>query len=133
MGKGFHPVQPIKPPKPRRTAVLRVRLTTHEREAIDAAARRAGIGPCSFVRVTAVSAVAMTPTPPPRRKRQPSVVARSMAKFLGALNQIGNNLNQCARGVNTGFVINPKTLDEIRDELRRLREVIIADQEGRPS
>jgi len=121
-------VQPQKPRK-RRTAVLRVRLTVTEREAIDAAAKKAGLGPCSFLRVVGVSAVGMKPSPPPRRKRPPSETDKSLAKFLGELGRIGANLNQCARRANSGFNLDPNTLEDIRNDLRQLRNAVVAYQE----
>jgi hypothetical protein len=133
LGKGEDPVQPIGPSRPSkrpRTTALRVRLTAQEREAIDAAAKKAGIGPCSYLRVIAVSAVDMSPTPPPARRRAPSESAKYLAKFFAELGRIGNNLNQCARSGNAGFVINPQALEEIRDDLRQLRDAILATQKG---
>lgn len=114
---------------------MRIRLTADERSALDAAAERARLGPCSFARVAVVSALDLTPTQPPRRRREPSEAARNLAQFIAHLGWIGNNLNECARAANSGLGIDFKAIEAATDELRRLREAIIADrddQDGRP-
>jgi len=113
-------------PKKRRTEALRIRLSLAERDAVNAAAEAAGVGPCTFVRVVVVKAVGQTPTPAPRRRRVPKEGARDLAYVIGALGKIGNNLNQVARSANAGFDIDPEIIKEATDELRRLRETIVA-------
>jgi Bacterial mobilisation protein (MobC) len=112
--------------KRRRTEALRIRLTEAERDAVNAAAEAAGVGPCSFARVVVVAAAGQTPTPAPRPRRAPSEPARDLARVIGALGQIGNNLNQLARAANSGFDLDPAIVREAIYELRRLRETIVA-------
>ena len=135
-GQGVPPVQPDdSSPKKRRTAALRVRITSDERRALDNAAERAGVGPCSFARVAVMAALDLQPTPPPPRRRKPSEAAVSVARFLGEIGKVGNNINQLARCVNSGVGIDPNAIEEIQNELRRLRESILAnsDKNGLPS
>ena len=112
--------------KKRRTAAMRIRLTEAEREALNAAAEAAGVGPCSFARVAVVAAVGQRPTPAPRPRRTPSEPARDLARVIGEIARIGNNLNQLARAANTGFDLDPAIVTEATAELRRLRETIVA-------
>lgn len=123
-----------KPNKKRRTEALRIRLTEAERAAVNAAAEVAGVGVCSFARVVIVGAVGQTPTPAPRRRREPSTPTRDLAKVIGALGKIGNNLNQLARCANSGFDVDPAIIREAIAELRQLRETIVAthDDSGSP-
>ena len=119
--------------KKRRTAALRIRLTEAERDALNAAAEVAGVGPCSFARVVVVTAVGQTPTPAPRPRRTPSEPARDLAKAIGEIARIGNNLNQLARAANSGFDLDPAIVTEATAELRRLRETIVATHDASES
>ncbi|MBR0832021.1 MobC family plasmid mobilization relaxosome protein [Bradyrhizobium manausense] len=115
--------------KRRRTEALRIRLSAEERDAVDAAAEAAGVGVCTFARVLVVNAVGKTPTPAPRPRRTPSEPARNLAKVIGEIARIGNNLNQLARAANTGFDLDPAIVTEATAELRRLRETIVASHD----
>ncbi len=77
-------------------AVL-VRLLPDERAAIEARAREAGLSLAAFLRAAALG------TPGPRARRSPHVNAEALGRATAALNKVGNNLNQIARGVNAGF------------------------------
>nr|WP_283841347.1 plasmid mobilization relaxosome protein MobC [Bradyrhizobium manausense] len=52
-----------------------------------------------------------------------------MAKVIGEIARIGNNLNQLARAANTGFDLDPAIVTEATAELRRLRETIVASHD----
>lgn len=99
--------------------------------ALDAAAAQAGVGPCSLARVLVVTAIGQTPTTAPRRRRKPGRDARNLAKVIGALGHIGRNLNQLAHCANSGFDIDPALIAEAKDELRQLREAIVATCDGK--
>ena len=123
------PVQPDsqkQSKKARRTEALRIRLSPTEREAVDAAAEAAGVGICTWARVLVVTAVGQTPTPAPRRRRQPNKAARDLAKVIRELGHIGRNLNQVARCANSGFDVDPALIEEAKEELRLLREAMVA-------
>jgi Bacterial mobilisation protein (MobC) len=119
--------------KKRRTSALRIRITPDERVALDAAAAHAGVGPCSLARVLVVTAIGQTPTPAPRRRRKPSQAARDMAKAIAEIARVGNNLNQLAHAANRGFDLDPAIVEEATNELRRLREAIIASRDDSAS
>jgi hypothetical protein len=112
--------------KKRRTEALRIRLSAEERDAVNAGAEAAGVGVCTFARVLVVNAVGKTPTAAPRRRTAPSEAARDLAKVIGQIAKIGNNLNQLARAANSGFDLDPAIVTEATAELRRLRETIVA-------
>ncbi|RTL62430.1 MAG: MobC family plasmid mobilization relaxosome protein [Pseudonocardiaceae bacterium] len=112
--------------KRRRTEALRIRLSAEERDAVNAAAEAAGVGVCTFARVQVVNAVGKTPTAAPRRRTEPSEAARDLAKVVGQIARIGNNLNQLARAANSGFDLDPAIVAEAAVELRRLRETIVS-------
>lgn len=112
-------------PRVRRTEALRIRLSRLEREAVDAAAEAAGVGPCSWARVVVVTAVGQVPSPAPRRRRKPEKAARELAQVIGQIAKIGNNLNQIARAANIGFDVDPMLIKEATEELRLLREAIV--------
>ncbi|HEV2630516.1 MAG TPA: plasmid mobilization relaxosome protein MobC [Pseudolabrys sp.] len=123
-GQGESPVQP-QTKKPRRTAALRLRVTQEERRSIVAAADAAGMGICSFARVTVLRAVGQVPVDPPARRQMPTEAQRSLGTFLGQLGRIGNNANQVARKLNSGLAVEQSILADIRDELRHLRQAVL--------
>lgn len=113
----------------RRTSALRIRVTPDERRAIDAAAERVRLGPCSYARVVVLEAVGQVPTKPPRRQRKSTEHERSLALVLGQIGKLGNNLNQLARWANCGGRVDKQSIDAARDELRLLRKSIVPPDE----
>jgi hypothetical protein len=63
---------------------------------IDDKARTAGLSLASYLRACALG------SPGPRAKRSPPVNAEALAYATAALNKVGNNLNQLARGFHAG-------------------------------
>lgn len=110
--------------KLRRTAALRIRMTPDERRAITDAGAAVGLGPCTYTRMVVVKAVGRKPAPPGRRRADNYAVA--LARWTGALGQIGNLVNQCARVHNSGGAVSAVDLTEIVAELRKLRETVLA-------
>ena len=99
-------------------------MTADERAAIAAAAQAIGLGPCSFARMSAVKAAGRKPAKPPRRK--PDAYVQALAAWTAQLGWLGNNLNQCARILNSGGSVEPAALAGIRAELQQLRAIILA-------
>lgn len=102
-----------------RTSHLTVRLTPDERAAIDAAADRAGLTAGSYARQVVLGA------PAPRQVRRPPVERRELARLLGELGRVGNNLNQLARAVNSGDDIDGVALSEALGGLHVARDAIL--------
>jgi hypothetical protein len=111
-----------------RTSILKFRLAEEERSAVIAAGVDLGLGPSSFARMATLKAAGRKPAAPPRRK--PTVHAQALAQWTAALGRIGNNLNQCARILNSGGSVEPAALAGIRAELQQLREIVLAFDPG---
>jgi hypothetical protein len=114
----------VKQPELLRTSALRVRLTGDEHRVISAVAAGAGLGICSYARMVVVRAAGLKASKPPRRK--PGEDAKVLARFLGELGKIGSNINQLAHDHNQGFDVDPAILGQVRDELKNLREALLA-------
>jgi hypothetical protein len=110
--------------KIRRTSVLKIRLTPAERAGLGAAAQVCGLGPSSFARMSVVKAACLKPAPPPRRI--PDAHAVALAKWTGQLGRVGALLNQLARSHNAGFEVSGIEIAEVRQELIKLREAVLA-------
>lgn len=111
-----------------RTNAIRIRITPEERAAIEAAGDRVGLGVSSFARMVVVQAVGLKPAEPPRRR--PDVHAQALARWIAELGRIGNNLNQCARVLNMGNMVEAAELADIRVELRNLRDLVLSFDPG---
>ncbi|HEY2068084.1 MAG TPA: MobC family plasmid mobilization relaxosome protein [Rhizomicrobium sp.] len=102
-----------------RTRIFPIRLAAEERDAVEAAADRAGLAASSYARQVLLGA------PAPRQVRRPPVERRELARLLaefgrvaGELGKIGSNLNQIARATNSGLVADSVLLQETLAELR---------------
>lgn len=102
-----------------RTSHLTIRLSPQERAAIDEAAGRAGLTAGSYARQVVLGA------PPPRQVRRPPVERRELARLLGHLGSVGNNLNQIARVANTGDGVDHNDLALALGELHTVRDAIL--------
>lgn len=109
--------------KLRRTSALRIRVSATERAAIETAAAAAGLGPCSFARMASIRAAGRKPAKAPRPK--PTALQCELAQWTGALGKVGNLLNQVARATNSNLGVSPTALSEIRDEIQKLRQIVI--------
>jgi hypothetical protein len=69
-----------------------------------------------------VKAAGLIPAAAPRK---PDGHAIALARWTGELGRIGNLANQLAKDRNTGFDVSTLDVDEVRDELRKLREAIL--------
>jgi hypothetical protein len=105
-----------------RTTALRVRLSPDEHAAITVAATSKGLGICSFARMVVVRAAGLDPKPAPRR---PDSHAIALAQWTGQLGRIGALANQLARNHNVGFDVTGLDVEEVRNELRKLRDTIL--------
>jgi hypothetical protein len=99
-----------------RTRHLTIRLTEEERAAIDASAERSGLKSGSYARNVLLGA------PTPRQVRRPQVDKIAIARLLGELGSVGNNLNQIARGINRGRELYDEALQAALAQLRDIRD-----------
>ena len=106
--------------KRRRRRLIQVRCTDAEFDVIQAKADHAGLYAASYLRATALG------TPGPRALRRPPVDRKELARLLGELGRVGNNLNQIARSLNLGdsppseeLLETPRAFAEMRTLTRR--------------
>jgi hypothetical protein len=96
-----------------RTKHVTVRVTAEELAAVEEAAERAGLARGSYVRQVLLGA------PAPRQVRRPPIERRELARLLGLFGNISSNINQIARGANTGDDVDPidftRAIDYLRD------------------
>ena len=86
----------------RRTASVSARLLPSERAAIEAAAEAAGCGVGTWSRETLTRAAG---EPVPVRRAARTDLAKAIGRWTGAVGQIGNNINQIARAVNSAQAV----------------------------
>jgi hypothetical protein len=121
-------LRPVDPAKERKTEALRIRLTPEQHESLSAAAAGDGVGICSFARSAAIRAAGLIPSPAPKPK--PDAHARALATWTGALGAVANLLNQLAKDRHAGFDAPQLAVDEARDELKKLRELVLKFHAG---
>jgi hypothetical protein len=98
---------------------ITIRLSDAERAALDAKAERAGLTPGSYARQVLFGA------PMPRQVRRPPVERALLAKLLGEVGAVGNNVNQIARALNRGRDLYDGPLTEAFGHLRDIRDSIL--------
>jgi Bacterial mobilisation protein (MobC) len=98
---------------------LTIRLADEEREAIDVGAERAGLTAGSYARQILLGA------PAPRQVRRPAVEKKQLARLLGQLGYIGNNVNQIARALNSGDEADQEALQLALSELSAIRDAAL--------
>jgi hypothetical protein len=105
----------------KRSAPFSLRLSFNEREELERRSDDAGLsmgGYCKF---------AIFEKPPPRRARRPVRDRAELAKLLGAVGKVGNNLNQIAHQLNVHGSIDVPELQQALDDLAQIRaQVMIA-------
>lgn len=106
-----------------RTSALRIRLTKSEHEIISEIAATQGIGICTFARIVVLRETAIADERMKRRK--PTQAQRTVSECLAHLAKIGNNVNQIARALNSGWDCDPNDLKTVRAELQKLRTAIL--------
>jgi len=95
--------------KRKRTQMLTARFNEQEAAAIREMADSTG---CS---VGALIRHALLNVPPPRAIRRPSVDHKAVARLLGQLGAVGNNINQLAYHANVGRYRDPAIEGAMRD------------------
>jgi len=100
--------------KRQRQRLIQVRCTDAEFAAIQARAHLAGLYAGTYLRAVALGA------PGPRALRRTPVDRKELARLLGELGRVGNNLNQIARALNVG---NEAPSEELLAALQTLAEM----------
>jgi len=94
-----------------RNRIIAVRCTDEEFAAIHGLAERSGRYAATYLRLMALN------TPGPRAPQRPRGDQRELARLLGELGRVGNNLNQIARALHQG---DQPPLDELKQALTDL-------------
>ncbi len=106
--------------KRQRSVQLSVRLTPDERAAVDEAAERAGLTVGSYARNTLLGA------PTPRQVRRPPIERQELARLLGQVGYVGNNINQISRVLNGGGDLDYPSLNVALADLVVVRDAILS-------
>lgn len=106
------------PPK-KRLAPFSLRLSFTERQELEQRAGDAGISMGSYCKY------AIFDLPPPRRAKRPVRDKAELAKLLGAVGKVGNNLNQIARQLNVHGSIEVPELQQALEDLTLIRESVM--------
>lgn len=105
------------------TELVTIRVTPEDHARIVEAGAAQGLGPSSFARVAVCKAVGL---PSPNVRRKPDPVKQDLARLLGELGRIGNNVNQVARVANaTGEVASIVAVHGLRDQLEELTQAVL--------
>ena len=102
-----------------RSKHLTIRLSPDERDAIDGDAERAGFTAGSYARTVLLGA------PAPRQVRRPPVERQVVAKLIGQMGYVGNNLNQIARALNSGDEADRQALIQALGDLHMMRDAAL--------
>lgn len=107
----------------RATELITIRLTPDDHARIVEAGEALGMGPSSFARVAACKAAGL---PRPDVRRKPARQAVDVARVLGELGRIGNNVNQLARVANSrGDVPGARAVADLRCALEALTRAVM--------
>lgn len=98
---------------------LTIRLAPDEHAAVCTAAERSGLTTASYARQVLLGA------PAPRQVRRPQIERRELARLLGQLGSIGNNMNQVAKLANFGDPVDRARFAEALDGLRQMRDAVL--------
>lgn len=103
----------------KRTPPFSIRLSQEERAEIEKRAADAGLtigGYCKSIIFNA---------PPPRRSRRPPIDKVELARLLGEIGRLGNNLNQIAHKLNMEVLIDLPELQSALKDLGILRASVV--------
>ncbi len=110
-----------------RTASVSARLLPTERQAIERAAEAASCGVGTWSREVLTRAAGQ---PVPARRAARTDLARAVGQWIGAVGQIGNNLNQLARYAHEGGRVNPDALNRLTIAVRDLHTAVVSHEGG---
>jgi hypothetical protein len=106
--------------KDARKRLIHLRCTDHERAAIKAVAEEAGFSVGALLRLLALGDAG------PRAVRRPPIERAELARILGALGKIGNNVNQIAKSIHTTQNLPSwSELAEIKADIATVRAAVV--------
>lgn len=113
-------VNKAKNPRRHRDRLLAIRLSTDEHHRVFERADKTGLTVGAFARHQLLGE-----TGPRARKRAPAD-RQELVRLLGAVNRVGNNLNQIAHALNANQGFQPASLESSLEELRQTTREIRA-------
>jgi len=102
-----------------RTHVRALRLSDDELTELSARASTAGLPIGTYLRLMALGSAG------PRAQRRPLIERELLARLLGHLGRVGNNLNQLAAAANSGEGIRQAGLDRGLRDLAEMRQAVL--------
>ncbi|MCU7846937.1 MAG: plasmid mobilization relaxosome protein MobC [Candidatus Thiodiazotropha sp. (ex Lucinoma kastoroae)] len=103
----------------KRTPPFSLRLSVDERSEIERRSRAAGLSIAGYFKSAALNRR-------PRKFRHPQVDRKELARLLGQLGRVGNNLNQLSRTLNAGSSIEiPELMTALKD-LADMRAMVMS-------
>lgn len=109
--------------KRKATKSVMFRVTPEDHARLMKVCESQGLGPSSFARIVVCKAAGL---PAPNVRRKPDSLARDIAKALGEIGRMGNNVNQIAKVANTnGDLASMEAAEAIRAELGKLTQAFL--------
>ena len=98
---------------------LTIRLSIDERSALEARADRLGLSMGGYCKSVIFN------TPAPKASRRPAKDKAELARLLGQVSQLGNNVNQIAKRLNVTSSLDQPRLREAINDLHDIRAAIL--------
>jgi hypothetical protein len=103
-----------------KSSFIAVRCTAEDHAVIEDRAAKAGLSVGAYLRTLALG------SPGPRAQRRPPIERTELARLLGLVGNMGGNINQIAKAVNTtNNLPSWSELAAIQQELARLRVALL--------
>lgn len=103
----------------KRTPPFSVRLSDQERAELECRAAAAGLTLGGYWKSAVFN------LPPPRKSRRPQVDRVELARLLGAIGRLGNNVNQISRALNAGSSIEISEISQAFNDLSDMRGALM--------
>jgi uncharacterized protein (DUF1778 family) len=103
-----------------RTAYLAIRMTPEEKSALLAKANQSGHSVAAFSRAVLLGSSG------PRSQRRLPIDHADLRRLLGALNQLGNNVNQIAHALNAGDAPEYAIIHDAVRDVAQMREAVLS-------
>jgi hypothetical protein len=103
----------------KRIPPLSIRLSKDERIELEERAERLGLSMGGYCKSVIFN------TPPPRRSRRPTRDKAELARLMGQVSKLGNNVNQIARQLHLTSAVDIVELRQAINDLHQIRQAIM--------